>query len=219
MRIRQGLMFVGFGFAVSMAAAQVVITLTQQQTATVANGGTVTVAVTGTPATVVTPPPPPTTTWVYYGGKMNWGTNSSPNDWSWCGSANYNDASGVPESGAADIQFSLTCANGGWLPYANGKSFDTSNYTSFTFALKPKTANQSWNVYFESVNDTSDGVAVNVPNVDYCTPAFAVNTWYVCTFPLSVFGLTNKTILKFAIHDQTGQSNTVWYIDNVGFVP
>ena len=216
MRIKQGLLLVGFGLAVSMAAAQVVITLTQQETTTLANGGTVTLNVKGT--TTVTPPPPPppppATTWVYYDGVFNW-----PGDWSWNVKVDYADTTGVPLSPAADIKVSLTGPNGGWLPYAPGRVFDTTGYTSFTFAVKPKVANQSWNVYFESANDTTDGVSVNVPNVDYCSPAFAVNTWYVCTFPLSVFELSNPKILKFALHDQTGQSNTVWYVDNVGFVP
>ena len=203
--------------AIGYTAAQTV-TLTPAQTATVAAGGSVAITVQGT-APVVTPPPPPSTYWVYYGGKMNWGSNSSPNDWSWCGSANYNDTSGNPESGAADIKFTLTCANGGWLPYANGKSFDTSKYTAFTFALKPTSAAQVWNVYFESVNDTSDGISVAVPDGTYCSPAFGVGIWYTCTFPLSAFQLSNKTILKFAIHDQTGSGSGTWFIDNVGFVP
>ena len=208
------------GLTIGTIAAQT-ITLTPAQTATVAAGGTVSINVVGT-APVVTPPPPPPpagTFWVYYGGKMAWGTNSSPNDWSWCGSANYNDTSGNPESGAADIKFTLTCANGGWLPYANGRSFNTAPYTAFTFALKPTAAGQAWNVYFESVNDTTDGISVSVPDGTYCSPAFAVGTWYTCTFPLSAFQLSNKTILKFAIHDQTGNGSGTWEIDNVGFVP
>lgn len=202
------------GLTIGTIAAQTV-TLTPAQTSTVAAGGTVSINVVGT-APVVTPPPPPATTWVYYGGKMNWGTNSSPNDWSFCGSANYNDTSGAPLSGSADIDFTVTCAFGGWLPYANGRSFDTSAYKTLTLALKPTAAGQTWNVYILSANDTPDGVSVDIPGT-YCTTV--VNVWTTCNLPLSAFGLTDKTILKFAVHDQTGKGSNHWYVDNVGFVP
>jgi hypothetical protein len=163
-------------------------------------------------------PPPPGTAWVFYGGQMYWGTNAAPNDWSFSGSANYYNTSGDPLTGSYDIAFTLSGQWGGWLPYANGRAFDTTPYSKFIFSLKPTVENQTWNVYFLSAGDTNEGAVLNLPG-NYCSPALAVGVWTNCSIPMSAFQLTNTTILKFSIHDETGLSSNTWYVDNVGFSP
>jgi len=78
-------------------------------------------------------------------------------------------------------------------------------------------ANQVVNVGFMSSGDTPDGTALDTGS--YCSGGGnpAVGQWESCKIPLSVFALTDTTILKFWISDQTGLSSNRWYLDNVGF--
>jgi hypothetical protein len=176
----------------------------------------ITVAASGT-----TPPPPPTptptptpvagTSWVYYNGVFDW-----PGDYSFVATANYADTSGAPLSGPHDIKVTVTSPWGGWLPYAKNWNFNSSGYTKLTFALKPTIANQKWNLYFVKVGDIPVGISVDPTKYG---PAPVVGKWATYTVPLADLGVLGTSIYKFCIHDQTGLSNIVWYVDNVGFVP
>ncbi len=179
--------------------------------------GTVT---TGTPAPTPTAAATPAaastvagTSWVYYNGALVW-----PGDYSFSVNVNYKDTSGHPLSGAYDTKISLFGPWGGWQPYGPNKDFNTRGYTKLTFALKPTQENQQWNLYFVGVGDRSLGsnCAVNVLNYG---PAPVVGKWAVYTVPLSNLCVSNTSAYKFAIHDETGSSYNVWYVDNVGFMP
>jgi hypothetical protein len=168
-----------------------------------------TVTVSGT----ATPPPPPATgtSWVYYNGLFDW-----PGDYSFVAKADYQDTTGQPLSGKADIKVTLQAAYGGWLPYAQNWSFNSAPYTKLTFALKPTVANQSWSVYFVKVGDIPVGISIDVANYG---PAPVAGKWNTYTVPLVDLGVLGTTIYKFAIQDKTGLSNNTWYVDNVGFAP
>jgi hypothetical protein len=157
------------------------------------------------------PPPATGTSWVYYNGLFDW-----PGDYSFSATANYKDTGGGPLSGAYDIKITLTGAWGGWLPYAQNWNFNSAPYTKLTFALKPTVANQTWNVYFVKVGDIPVGVSVDPTKYG---PAPVVGQWGTYTIPLADLGVLGMSIYKFAIHDETGLSSNVWYVDNVGFVP
>ncbi len=45
----------------------------------------------------------------------------------------------------------------------------------------------------------------------------AVGEWESCKIPLAAFKLTNATVLKFWIQDETGLADNLWYADDVGF--
>jgi hypothetical protein len=156
-------------------------------------------------------PPPSGTSWVYYDGKFDW-----PGDYSFVAKPDYTDTSGNPLSGAYDVKLTLEGSYGGWLPYAQNWDFNSAGYTKLTFALKPTVANQRWNVYFVKVGDVPVGIYLNVLNYG---PAPVVGQWNTYTVPLSDLGVLGTSIYKFCIQDQTGLSNNVWYVDNVGFAP
>lgn len=152
-----------------------------------------------------------TTTWVYYNGVFYW-----PGDWSFAGTPNYNDTAGIPIEGPYDVAFTVTSPWGGWQPYAPGLSLDTTPYKYLIFSLKPTQPNQVWDVAFESQGDTRDGIVLSIaPYGPVGGPV--VGQWGSYKIPLSAFQLTDPTVLKFAIQDDTGLSSNVFYIDNVGF--
>lgn len=176
------------------------------------------------PTVVVTPPPPPppaTTAWVYHQGKFVW-----QGDWSFAvhQPVNYSDTTGGPTAGPTDILVQNTGSWGGWQPYLNANCqsnislcFPTTPYKSITFQAKPTVANQVFQVGFMSSGDTGDGpVVVATP---YCTGSAnpAIGQWETCTMPLSVFKLTDTTVLKFWIQDQTGSATNHWFLQEVGF--
>lgn len=157
--------------------------------------------------------------WVYYNGIFNWG-----GDWSFAASLAYSDTAGGPIEGAFDI--AVTSQKwGGWQPFvsANCQSnisqcFNTLPYKYLIFSAKPTVANQIFDVGFMSSGDTPDGATI-FDSSPYCSGASnpAVGQWESCKIPLSVFKLTDTTILKFWISDQTGLGSNRWYLDNVGF--
>jgi len=160
------------------------------------------------------------TAWVFYNGVLNWG-----GDWSWqVTSINYKDTAGAPLSGSYDVAVS-NLQSGGWQPFVNSNCqqnlslcFNASPYKYLMFSLKPTRANQSWASGFMSSGDTPDGIMIQ--NIaQYCSGGSnpAVGQWESCKIPLSAYGLTDLTILKFAIQDVTGASSNLWYVDNVGF--
>ncbi|HUN91139.1 MAG TPA: Calx-beta domain-containing protein [Burkholderiaceae bacterium] len=151
------------------------------------------------------------TFWVYYNGVFNW-----PGDYSYVASIDYKDTSGAPLSGGADIKVSLTGAYGAWQPYSTNWSFDSSPYTKLTFALKPTSANDRWQIQFIKVGDIPVGISLNVLNYG---PAPVVGQWGVYTIPLADLGVLGTSIYKFAIQDESGNGGSVFYVDNVGFVP
>ncbi len=152
----------------------------------------------------VTPTTPPAvgTFWVYHNGVMNWG-----GDYSFGGvQVNYQDTQGQPLSGSFDVSVNLHGQWGGFLPFAGGTvplwNFDSTPYNYLVFALKPSRAGQAAQVYFVKVGDVPVGIVVNPFQSKY-GPAPQVGAWGV---------------YKFAIQDQTGTSDNVFYLDDIAFV-
>jgi len=158
------------------------------------------------------------TAWVFYNGVFNWG-----GDWSFAATPNYKDTTGAPIEGPYDIAVSSQ-QWGGWQPFVNGNCqlnvalcFDTTPYKYLIFSAKPTVANQTFLIDILSKNDTTDGIGVST--TPYCSGGAnpAVGVWETCKIPLSALQLTDTTILKFGLSDQTGRSSNTWYLDNVGF--
>jgi hypothetical protein len=167
------------------------------------------------PAAVVTPPPPSNAFWVYHNGVMSWG-----GDYSFGGVAiNYEDTQGRPLSGPFDISVSLHGQWGGFLPFAGGTvplwAFDDSPYTYLTFAFKPTRANQTAQVFFVKVGDIPVGIVVNPFKYG---PAPIPGVWGTYKIPLKDLGVLRTKVYKFAVQDQTGSSDNVFYLDDIGFV-
>jgi Calx-beta domain len=161
------------------------------------------------------------TLWVYTNGVFNWG-----GDWSFAASADYKDTAGVPIDGPFDIV--ITGQQwGGWQPYVNANCqsnislcFATTPYKYIFFSAKPTVANQVFGVGFMSSGDTPDGPVLEDTSA-YCSGGKnpPVGQWETCKIPISAFGLTDTTVLKFWITDQTGLSSNHYYLDDVGFSP
>lgn len=167
---------------------------------------------------VCTTPVPPAggTSWVYHNGTLYWG-----GDYSFGGiTINYQDTQGMPLSGSFDISASLHGQWGGFLPFAGGTvplwNFDDSPYTYLTFALKPTRVGQTAQVYFVKVGDVPVGIVVDPFSGKY-GPAPQAGVWGTYKIPLAVLGVLKTSVYKFAIQDQTGTSDNVFYLDNIGF--
>ncbi len=152
----------------------------------------------------------PSVFWVYHDGEFAW-----PGDYSFVATPDYRDKSGVPLSGKYDIKVTLTSKWGGWQPFATNWVFDTAPYTYLRFALKPTQPNQSAQVYFMLVGDKPVGTTVNPFKYG---PAPVVGQWNVYTIPLADIGVARTKIYKFAIQDQTGLPDNVFYVDDVAFL-
>jgi hypothetical protein len=159
------------------------------------------------------------TAWVFYNGVFNWG-----GDWTFAGGVNYKDTAGAPIEGPYDMVVSYQ-KWGGWQPFVNGNCqsnislcFNTTPYKYLIFSAKPTVANQIFGVGFMSSGDTPDGLVPEDTSA-YCSGGSnpAVGQWESCKIPLSAFKLTDTTVLKFWISDQTGLSSNRVYLDNVGF--
>ena len=152
---------------------------------------------------------------MYYNGVFNWG-----GDYSFAAVPNYQDTSGGPLEGPYDIAVTVTSPWGGFLPYAGGTvplwNFNDAGYTYLTLAFKPTIANQKAQVYFVKVGDIPVGVTVNLFSGQY-GPAPQPGVWGTYKIPLADLGVLNTSVYKFAVQDQTGLSNYVFYLDNIGF--
>lgn len=172
------------------------------------------------PPVVVPPPvviPPATDTlWVYRNGVTN---PQFDLDVSFVGSANYKDTTGLPQGGTADILFTGTQYNAGWQLMISAcqtnkaACLDTTKYKFLVIDLKPTVANQKWQIGFMSSGDTTDGPVIDISPYG---PAAVVGKWGTYKIPLSAFGLTNTTVLKYWVQGNT-QGALRWYIDNTGF--
>lgn len=147
---------------------------------------------------------------VYHDGQFAW-----PGDYSFVATPDYRDTSGAPASGKYDIKVTLTGAWGGWQPYATHWVFDTAPYNYLQFALKPTRANQAAQVFFMLVGDKPVGIVVDPFKYG---PVPVPGQWGVYTIPLADIGVARTKIYKFAIQDQTGTKDNVFYVNDVMFL-
>lgn len=180
---------------------------------------------------VVTPTPPPVTpagtSWVYHGGVFYW-----PGDYSYSLKNDYAATDGAPTSGTLCIKCSLTGAWGGWQPYALNWNFDLTPFNYLIFSAKTTVANQQWNSFALKVGDknivdaSGNGISVDI-NKYGPTPGVApvVGKWCNYKIPLAAImtdwstgvAVRLQAMYKFDIHDETGLTNNVFFVDNVGF--
>jgi hypothetical protein len=221
--LRNSLAIAALLLAASIASAQT-------QTFTATDGAKITY----TPAPVATPPvtTPPVTTpppasgivYGYHNGKIWAG------DYSYAlASLDYADKVGNP--GGLDIAVTSN-AFGAWQPFmcsgagvplAGCKAlwvYSTAGFTKLTFKLKPTQANQIWQVQFVGVGDVALPFSCTVQVTPKYGPAAQVGTWATYTIPLADLCVGGgKDVYKFAIQDQTGRANNLWYVNDVGFAP
>jgi hypothetical protein len=174
------------------------------------------------PVRPVTPPAPASrVAWVYRNGKLNWGW-----DLSFAASAVYNDTSGVPLEGPADIKVTYQQFGGWQIAISQGcqvktsSCFDTAPYNYLIFSAKPTALGLTLKSAILSRGDTADGI--NLFDLGpYCSGGDnpPVGQWESCKVPLSAYKLTDKVIFKFSIGDNSRVAPDVIYFDDVGFSP
>jgi hypothetical protein len=177
------------------------------------------VALVSTLACAAQPGQPAKTLWVYKNGKFNWS-----GDWSFgVNSVNYRDTDGVPPEGGFDLAMDVY-KWGAWQPFVNAECqsnrklcFDTAPYKFLTFLTKSTVSHQVFEVGFNSPGDKTNGSIIMV--TQYCAGGAQpeVGKWQLCKIPLASFKMTETTILKFFIQDETGLAANKWYLDAVGF--
>jgi hypothetical protein len=166
---------------------------------------------TPTPTSGTTPTPTPTAAGVQpftvYDETLaaNWG------DWSWCSNNNFADTA-HPNTGTYDISWTVTCAYGGLALHQPG-GFDTTGYTSLTFALGASQPGQTVQI---SLYDSSGNTGIPVQLDNYGgTPVAGQYTVY--TIPLTAFQSTS-TITGILIQDITGNATEPpMYVDTIIF--
>ena len=149
--------------------------------------------------------------WVYHDGRFLWS-----GDYSFNANALYTDNGGGPPDGRHDIKVTVTGPWGGFQPFARNWEFDLRPYACFTFALKPTVPEQTIRVYFEGSGDILAGTFVDALKYG---PTPLVGQWSTYTIPLSELGIAGRHVAKFAIQDQTGLPNNVFYLADIGFLP
>lgn len=168
----------------------------------------------GTPPVVT--PPAAGVSWVYHNGAKQ---GVFDMDVSFAGSANYSDTVGNP--GGLDIAFTGSQYNGGWqlmssrCQSSQASCLDTTQFKYLILQIKPTVTGQKFQIGFMSAGDTPDGPVIDISAYG---PQAVAGTWGAFKIPLSAFGLTNTSILKFWLQGNT-QGATKWYINEVGYSP
>lgn len=170
-----------------------------------------------TPPPVVTPPVTGVEN-VFRAGKFYWG-----GDWSASATPNYNDTT-VPAPDGTPSLLVTTQKWGLWQPYKNagcqqtvGLCFDTTPYKYLNFSIKPRVTNQVIQVGFMSSGDTADGPVVIASPYGASSGNPPLGQWSTYKMPLSAFKLTDTTVLKFWVQDQTGLASNAWNLADVYF--
>jgi hypothetical protein len=125
---------------------------------------------------------------VYYGGVFNWG-----GDYSYSAHANYQDTSGVPESGADDIAVTVTGPYGGFQPYAGNTvpqwDLEAGSFGYLTMDLKPTMGGQDWRL--SAISRLPPGDVYPWASVDLLNygPAPMPGIWATYKVPLSALSI------------------------------
>jgi hypothetical protein len=157
--------------------------------------------------------------WIYKDGKYAW-----PGDYSYQASVDYKDKKGKPEGETYDIAVTLNGQWGAWQPYATGMNFDRTGRKNLIFKLKP-TRGLSFSCQFLKVGDkpmrvsASDGSQLSVDISKYGSKPVP-GEWGSYSIPLDDLVKDQGTVLqnfyKFAIQNQSGLGDDVYYITDVG---
>ncbi len=165
---------------------------------------------------------------IYKNGQFNWG-----GDFAFGGSRDYNDTSGSPQGGIADIKFTNS-GFGGLLPFS-GWLVTTWNmwvggFNYLYMDLKPTNASFTFKVYALRVGDihifNAAGVSYNVNPMSLAYgPAPVVGQWSTRKIPLVDFltdwgpsgagpPVVQRALYKFAIQNDVA-ANGDFYADNL----
>ncbi len=166
--------------------------------------------------------------WIYKNG-YNWG-----GDFDNVATSNYADTSGNPVGGGTDIKVQLQGQYGETLMYAGGSTTLYQQwvgaFTYLEFDMKITQANPAFQVYCLRSGDVniygSNGQPYNRQLSSYAT--LTVGNWVHVKIPLADIitdygpgggssSVRQNAFYKYAVQDQSGSSNNVWYYNNIQF--
>jgi lysophospholipase L1-like esterase len=161
------------------------------------------------PGLLRTPSPVPTPEgiryYIYHDSLVNGWSDSSD-----ASTVNWSDTQ-MPYLGSGSISWiaNQAWAGLGFENYAPG--FDTSGFTTLTFALQATRTNQELAVYINDAAGTTDTMMLS----NYGGPP-PVGSYRVYNIPLSALNATNKNIHRIIIQEYMGAAEPVVHVDEVG---
>lgn len=166
---------------------------------------------------------------IYQNGTYNWGGDFTPPNTT----VNYNDTTGGPQGGTADIAVAFTAAGGSFVPYTGNLATQYNLWAgAFAFLsldLRPSIVGQSWRMFAQRYSNVSlyDNIG-SVYTIDPTTygPAPVNGAWATYKIPLSALlsdfspsgtlgPVQQFAMFEFDIVDNTGNSSGTWFIDNI----
>jgi peptidoglycan/xylan/chitin deacetylase (PgdA/CDA1 family) len=129
--------------------------------------------------------------------------------WSWDSTINFANTAPV-YSGTRSIKYTATAPWSG-MDLHNPSGISTANYTTLHFALQAGQANAQYAVYVED----SAGNPITSPISLSSLGGQPGTSWKTYDIPLSSLNASNKTISGIVLHDISGSSNAIAYVDDV----
>lgn len=167
------------------------------------------------------------TFWVYHEGRFDWlGDYSYPTPGGI--TIDYNDRSGAPQPGPADIKVSATAPASGFMPFSGKTSaqwdLQGGSFKYLSIDLKPTLPKQDWQIFMVSRLPPGDVTPWSFTFLSKYGPAAVVGQWATYKIPLSAlsFGFTQFTgsisgsTLKVASVDAGVTMDTGGYISGPG---
>ncbi len=135
------------------------------------------------------------TFWVYHEGRFDWlGDYSYPTPGGI--TIDYNDTSGAPQEGPADIKVSATAPASGFMPFSGKTSaqwdLQGGSFNYLSIDLKPTLPGQDWQIFMVSRLPPGDVTPWSFTHLSKYGPAAVVGKWATYKIPLSAlcFGFT-----------------------------
>lgn len=139
--------------------------------------------------------------------------NSSWQSWSWDSAINFNNSNPL-FSGTKSIRYAAGAAWSGMdLHRIDGLS--TNNYNTLHFTLQAGQANSQYSLY---LTDASGNRLTQPLSLSAFGGDPLQSNWKVYDIPLSNLNALNKTVTGVVLHDISGSSNSVVYVDDVRFI-
>lgn len=139
-------------------------------------------------------------------------------NWSW--GTTYSNDTTVKKSGTASAKVTIQDAWAGFSLSQSPTTTPLNTVSAISFDIHPGAAGNLTKVTslrLSLQNGAAQGYSI--PIASYASPAITANTWSTVTIPISQLAGTLTAFDRLNFQDGLGQSNTVFNLDNIGWVP